>query len=63
VRSRQLGDRVLHAGVFGTLPVGPYDLRLRPSGSAWSASVPFVTVAVADGTVVETSLTGSDERD
>lgn len=31
VRARHVGDRVLHAGVFGSLPAGLYDLRLRPA--------------------------------
>jgi hypothetical protein len=61
VRSRHLGDRVLHAGVFGSLPAGPYDLRLQPSSSAPmpSASTPaetIITVTVKEGTVVETAL-------
>jgi hypothetical protein len=29
VRARHVGDKVLHAGVFGSLPTGLYDLRLR----------------------------------
>jgi hypothetical protein len=32
VRARHVGDRVLHAGVFGSLPAGLYDLRLRHTG-------------------------------
>jgi hypothetical protein len=32
VRARHVGDRVLYAGVFGTLPPGPYDLRLKGGG-------------------------------
>jgi len=31
VRARHMGDRVLYAGVFGSLPAGPYDLRVRPT--------------------------------
>jgi hypothetical protein len=32
VRARHVGDRVLYAGVFGSLPPGPYDLRLKGGG-------------------------------
>ena len=76
VRARHLGDRVLHAGVFGSVPAGRYDLRLRPSpssaatartttgavtgaaGAAATLTTPdgFISVAVVDGTVVETRL-------
>jgi hypothetical protein len=31
VRPRHLGDTVLHAGVFGSLSIGRYDIRLRRS--------------------------------
>jgi hypothetical protein len=59
VRARQLGGRVLHAGVFGSVPVGPYELRLRPSPSAadTTRTTDSITrVAVVEGTVVETQL-------
>ena len=32
VRERHVGGQVLHAGVFGSLPAGPYDLRLKGGG-------------------------------
>jgi hypothetical protein len=71
VRARHLGDKVLHAGVFGSVPAGRYDLRLRPSPSSavtarttagaratGARTTPdgFISVAVVDGTVVETRL-------
>ena len=59
VRARHVGPRVLHAGVFGSLPAGLYDLRLR-GGSQEEAAVR--TVAVSSGGVVETSLSPGDER-
>jgi hypothetical protein len=34
VRARHLGAAVLHAGVFGSLAPGLYDLRVRPAPSA-----------------------------
>jgi hypothetical protein len=37
VRSRHVGDRVLHAGVFGSLAAGHYDLRVRPQRSTGQA--------------------------
>jgi len=75
VRARHVGDRVLHAGVFGSLPAGPYQLRLRPPGSAGHAHLgrrthrpcstgagPAVTtVVVAPGAVTETSLIPTPE--
>jgi hypothetical protein len=48
---------VLHAGVFGSLPVGLYDLRLRGEEEA-----AVTTVAVAGGGVVETRLSPADGR-
>lgn len=60
VRARHLGPRVLHAGVFGSLPVGLYDLRRRPSSAVPAPAGGVTTVAVGDGTVVETSLAVGD---
>jgi hypothetical protein len=57
VRARHLGPRVLHAGVFGSLPVGLYDVRLRASSEEGAA---VATVAVSAGRVVETSLAPAD---
>jgi hypothetical protein len=70
VRARHMGERVLHAGVFGTLPVGLYDLRVRStsaghgpgghhhgSGPPAEATDTVLTVRVDGGAVVETTLT------
>jgi hypothetical protein len=62
VRARQLGSRVLLAGVFGSLPAGHYQLRVSgdgPAGEAtWPTSTasPVVSVEVTPGTVVETRM-------
>ena len=56
VRPRHVGDTVLHAGVFGSLPTGLYDLRVRGA-----ASRTIQTVRVASGAVAETTLTGAEE--
>jgi hypothetical protein len=56
VRARHVGDTVLYAGVFGSLPAGPYDLRLRQDPGP-SRPVPMEhTVTVNPGTVVETTV-------
>lgn len=52
VRARHLGTRVLHAGVFGSLPAGAYDLRVRHRSP--DAAVQQ-TVVVSSGAVVETT--------
>jgi len=69
VRARHVGDRVLHAGVFGSLRAGRYELRLRGSsadhahrglrihrsgGTATASTV--TTVVIAPGAVAETTL-------
>jgi hypothetical protein len=51
VRARHLGTRVLHAGVFGSLPAGTYDLRVC---HRWDAGVQQ-SVVVSAGAVVETT--------
>jgi hypothetical protein len=69
VRARHMGERVLHAGVFGTLPVGHYDLRVRStspghgpgahhhgSGPGAETAEAVLSVRVHAGTVVETTL-------
>jgi len=56
VRARHLRPRVVHAGVFGSLAVGLYDLRLRPSTPGPESPSGVTTVAVSNGTVVETRL-------
>jgi hypothetical protein len=50
VRARHMGAIVRHAGVFGSLAVGVYDLRVRHGASE------VLTVTVKSGTVVETHL-------
>jgi hypothetical protein len=75
VRARHVGGRVLHAGVFGSLPAGRYDLRVRPTSPGGATdhehhdlsapttrSAPaMTTVAVSPGAVTEASLTESPE--
>jgi hypothetical protein len=59
VRARHVGDTVLYAGVFGSLPAGRYDLRVRHGrGHSHRASM-GQTVTVNPGAVTETTLTGS----
>ncbi|HEY5251337.1 MAG TPA: hypothetical protein VIJ09_06740 [Acidimicrobiales bacterium] len=61
VRARHVGQKVLHAGVFGSLPVGLYDLRLRrPSTEDPTRAV--TTVAVTSGGVAETKLSPTDDH-
>jgi hypothetical protein len=76
VRARHVGDRVLHAGVFGSLPAGLYDLRLRPTAAdggadhghhshaspARATGAAVTTVAVAPGAVAETTVAGAGDR-
>jgi len=52
VRPRHAGGRVLHAGVFGSLPAGPYELRLRAGGG----SGPVTGARVVAGTVAQAAL-------
>jgi hypothetical protein len=59
VRVRHTGDRVLHAGVFGSLPAGSYDLRLRHHthrAPADQGPSTVMTVDVSPGGVTETSF-------
>ena len=59
VRVRHTGDRVLHAGVFGSLPAGSYDLRVRHhthSDSSQGGPSTVMTVDVPPGRVTETSF-------
>ena len=59
VRARQVGARVLHAGVFGSLPVGLYHFRLRaPATGATGVG----TATVFAGGVTETRLSPTGER-
>ncbi len=49
VRQRHAGGRVLHAGVFGSLAGGTYDLRLKGGGPGSFG----LTVEVSPGAVTE----------
>ena len=60
VRDRQVGGKVLHAGVFGSLAAGPYDVRVKTASFETSPAV--TTVTVAAGTVVETHLVPTGDR-
>jgi hypothetical protein len=51
VRARLVQDRVLHAGVFGSLPAGTYDIRLRGGTGAG-----VLSVDVAPGRVTEAAF-------
>jgi hypothetical protein len=48
VRPRDLRDGVCFAAVFGSLPVGEYELRVRGTESA-----PVMSVAVTGGAIAE----------
>jgi hypothetical protein len=54
VRVRHTGAKVLHAGVFGSLRAGSYDLRVRLSSEPGGAST--MTVDISPGEVTETSF-------
>jgi hypothetical protein len=52
VRERHAGGRVLYAGVFGSLPEGPYDLRLKGGGPlSFDVSVEVVAGSVTEATL------------
>jgi len=53
VRQRRVEGRTLHAGVFGSLVPGAYDLRVKDGGSPAVA----LGVEVRAGTVTEATLT------
>ena len=55
VRERHAGDRVLHAGVFGSLAGGTYELRLKGGGPGSFR----LTVEVEAGTVTEARIPSS----
>lgn len=59
VRERHAGGRVLYAGVFGSLPEGPYDLRLKGGGPLSFA----VCVEVVAGAVTEVTLPAREISD
>jgi hypothetical protein len=52
VRERHVSGAVLHAGVFASLPPGPYDLRLKGGGPGSFG----VSVEVEAGAVAEVTL-------
>jgi len=52
IRARHLAGRVLHAGVFGSLPAGTYEVRLTDEGRAG----PPLTVTVAAARVTEVAI-------
>ena len=56
VRERHVGHGVVHAGVFGSLPEGLYDLRPRSEGS----SARTVSARVRAGAVAEARLPAAD---
>ncbi len=49
VRTRHMGIRVVHAGVFGSLAAGSYDLRLRPGGRHRRPPAPPLAATFDDG--------------
>lgn len=52
VRERHVGDRVLYAGVFGSLAAGPYDLRLKGAvPGSFDLAVEVTSGAVTEATV------------
>jgi len=59
VRARHVGATVHHAGIFGSLPAGVYDVRIRPATAGAAAGVTAGTTAseqsvvVASGAVAE----------
>jgi hypothetical protein len=59
VRARHVGDTVLYAGVFGSLPAGRYDLRVRQGPEPAHQAAREQTVTVNPGAVVETTLADS----
>ncbi len=74
VRARHVGDTVLHAGVFGSLRAGRYELRHRRPSSTGSAhrglrthrppaigTSTVTTVVVAPGAVTESTLIPTHE--
>jgi hypothetical protein len=52
VRERHVGPKVLYAGVFGSLPGGSYELRLKDGGPGSVA----MQVEVVAGSVTEASV-------
>ena len=55
VRERHVGGRVLYAGVFGSLPEGPYDLRRKGDDPHTFT----MTVEVVAGSVTEETVPAS----
>ncbi len=53
IRPRDLRDTVAHAGVFGSLPAGPYQLRIRRDRPVGGSSEPVVDLVVVGGEVAQ----------
>lgn len=53
IRRRDLRDSVEFAGVFGSLPVGKYQLRVKTDDSAPAATDQIVELAVAPARITE----------
>ncbi len=53
VRPRDLRDTVAHAGVFGSLTAGPYQLRIRGSDPERADAAPVVDLLVIGGQVAQ----------
>jgi hypothetical protein len=57
VRERHAGGQVLYAGVFGSLPEGPYDLRLKGGGPlSFDLSVDVVAGTVTEATLPDPAI-------
>jgi hypothetical protein len=53
VRARDLRDAVAHAGVFGSLRAGRYQLRIRQSDPVQAEAEPVVDLLVVGGEVAQ----------
>jgi hypothetical protein len=53
IRPRDLRDTVAHAGVFGSLPAGRYQLRIRRGDPVQAGSEQVVDLVVIGGEVVQ----------
>ena len=60
IRPRDLRDTVAHAGVFGSLPAGPYQLRIRRGDPERSGSGPLVDLVVVGGEIAQVEWPGPD---
>ena len=64
VRERRVGRRVLYAGVFGSLPAGTYEVRLKDGGpGSFAMQVEVVAGSVTEATVgLEARRSGTPSR-